>query len=215
MQPQAQQIPHTRRPRRPSGRAVALGIMAMLAIALPIAAVAMGSSTATTVASASSSKLGERVVINAQGRTLYALSPETTRHLLCTSGECLKFWPPLTVPSRRTKLSAGSGVQGRLGILRRRDGLLQVTLRGVPLYRFSHDHAKGEVNGQGVESFGGTWHAVSAATNPSPAAQTPPSTTTTPTTGTTPTDTAPTYTTPTSTTPTTTTPTYTAPGYGY
>lgn len=108
-------------------------------------------------------------MVNAQGRTLYSLSPETTHHLLCKSSECLKFWPPLTVSSRKAKLKAGSGVHGHLGILRRSGGIFQVTLRGLPLYRFSGDHAKGQTNGQGLKSFGGTWHAVTAATGPSKA----------------------------------------------
>jgi predicted lipoprotein with Yx(FWY)xxD motif/sugar lactone lactonase YvrE len=135
------------------------------------------------IGSASNSKLGEQVLVNSQGRTLYALSPETTSHLLCKSSECLKFWPPLTVPSRKTKLLAGAGVHGKLGILRRSDGVLQVTLRGMPLYRYSGDHAKGEANGQGISSFGGTWHAATASSSSSsttPAPSTPPTTTTTP-----------------------------------
>ncbi len=137
---------------------------AVLALAAG-AALALAMS-ASTVSSAPSSRLGERIVVSPQGRTLYALSPETTHHLLCKSSECLKFWPPLTVSSRKARLTDGSGVHGGLGVLRRSGGLLQVTLRGMPLYRFSGDHAKGQVNGQGLKSFGGTWHAVTAAADP-------------------------------------------------
>jgi predicted lipoprotein with Yx(FWY)xxD motif len=127
----------------------------------------MAAST-VTVGSASSSKLEEQIAVSSAGRTLYALSPETTSHLLCKSSECLKFWPPVTVPSRSTKLKAGPGVHGHLGILHRSNGVLQVTLRGLPLYRFSEDHAKGQTHGQGIESFGGTWHAVTASSTPTP-----------------------------------------------
>jgi predicted lipoprotein with Yx(FWY)xxD motif len=186
----------SRRRTRPRG-VVVCGVAAVLAVAASFGAMALAVGTAATVGSASNSQLGEQVVVNAQGRTLYALSPETTHHLLCKSGECLKFWPPLTVASSKTKLKAGPGVQGHLGILRRHGGLLQVTLRGLPLYRFSKDHAKGETNGEGIESFGGKWHAVTAATNPSSTTPTTPS--------------APPAT-PTTTTPTTTS---TTPGYGY
>jgi hypothetical protein len=131
--------------------------------------------------------------------------------LLCTSAECLKFWPPLTVPSRRTKLVRGAGVHGRLGILQRRNGALQVTLNGLPLYRFAEDHASGEVNGQNFKGFGGIWHVLGvsgapSATVPAPAMSTP--TTSTPTTST-PTTTMPGYQYPTTPTPTTT------PGYQY
>jgi predicted lipoprotein with Yx(FWY)xxD motif len=200
--PQQQQMKQSQRRKRP---AILLG-MAVLAVALSFAAVAFASGT-VTVGSATNSRLDEQVVVNAKGRTLYALSPETTKHLLCKTSECLKFWPPLTVPSTKTKLKAGPGVQGHLGILHRNGGVLQVTLRGMPLYRFAKDHAKGEANGQGLESFGGTWHAVTAASTPSTSMA---PTSTTPT-STTPTTTTPTTTTPTTTTPTTTTPTTTTP----
>jgi predicted lipoprotein with Yx(FWY)xxD motif len=148
-----------------------------LALTLALAAVALATGAATTVKSAANSTLGQTVVVNAQGLTLYALTPETTHHLLCKSSECFKRWPPLTVRSSKTKLKAGPGVHGSLGILRRSNGKLQVTLRGRPLYRFAEDHAKGEANGQGLESFGGTWHAVTAS---AASAKTAPSTPTTP-----------------------------------
>ena len=130
-----QQIMRSHRHRRYSAMTIgAAG--AMLAFAASLAAIAFAAGTTATLGSASNSTLGEQVVVNSQGRTLYALSPETRSHLLCKSGECLKFWPPVTVPSRKTKLKSGSGVQGRLAILRRSNGMLQVTLRGLPLYRF-------------------------------------------------------------------------------
>ncbi len=171
--------------RRPSALALSVAV-AVLAVVVSFAAVALASGGAVTVGSASNSELGKKVVVNPQGRTLYALSPETSHHLLCTSRECLKAWPPLTVPSRRTKLKAGSGVQGLLSLVRRSDGRLQVALRGRPLYRFSGDHSRGEANGEGVESFGGTWHAVTAATKaPATTPKAPSPTPTTPTTPTT------------------------------
>jgi predicted lipoprotein with Yx(FWY)xxD motif len=179
-------------------------------------------SVAPTVGSATNAKFGsEKIVVDAHGRTLYALSPETTHHLLCKSDECLHAWPPLTVHSRKGKLTAGPGVHGRLGILRGSNGTFQVTLGGLPLYHFSGDSAKGAANGESIKSFGGTWHVISAATDaplePATAETTPssPSTPTTSTPGATP---APTTPTPTTTTPTPTTPTTTTPPsepYGY
>ncbi len=156
------QIARSSRRRRwqPSGL-LATVMAATLVFAGSLAAMALASGEATTVSSASNSTLGEQIVVNAQGRTLYALSPETTHHLLCKSSQCLKFWPPLTVHSSKTKLLAGPGVHGHLAILRR-NGVLQVTLGGLPLYRYSGDQAKGEANGQSIHSFGGTWHVLSA-----------------------------------------------------
>lgn len=225
---------------RSSGRRrihrLAAGITAaMLVFAGSLVALALAAGGSTTVSSTSNTKLGEQLVVDAQGRTLYALSPETTHHLLCKSAECVKFWPPLIVHSSKTKLTAGSGVHGHLALLHRHNGTWQVTLGGLPLYHYSGDHASGDANGQHIHSFGGTWHVITAVGGASPTTPT----TTMPTTpgytapeyGTTSTSTptpapstTPTYTTPTttSTTPTYTTPTYTAPtttsttpGYNY
>lgn len=128
--------------------------------------------------------LDATVVVDEHGRTLYALSGETARHLKCTSAECLKFWPPLTVASARAVLREGAGVHGKLGEFRRADGVEQVTLRGLPLYRFSLDKAPGSAAGQSVSSFGGVWHAVTAgATGAGVVTSTPVTSTTTTATG--------------------------------
>jgi predicted lipoprotein with Yx(FWY)xxD motif len=148
---------------------------------------ALASSVTPTVSSTKNATLNKTIVVDAHGRSVYALSPETVHHLLCKPRACFEFWPPVTVRSRAVKLQAGRGVQGHLALLRRSDGKLQVTLSGIPLYRFAGDSAKGQANGEGIKSFGGTWHAVSAkgsravtpATGPS-SPSTPTTTTTTP-----------------------------------
>jgi predicted lipoprotein with Yx(FWY)xxD motif len=176
---QEKQIVRSSRRRPTSGLAVGIAAVT-LAFAVSLAAMALVAGGAITVTSASNSKLNKTVAVDAHGRTLYVLSPETTHHLLCKSSECLKFWPPLSVRSSKTRLRAGPGVHGRLGILHRSNGSLQVTLGGLPLYHYSGDHAKGEANGQNIHSFGGTWHVLSAANSASPAAPTTPTTPTTP-----------------------------------
>ncbi len=220
-----QSTARSRRRTRPS-RLVVCAAVVTVALVASFAAMALAAGSAVSVLGAvTNTKFEERIVVDAHGRTLYALSPETSRHLLCKSSECLSAWPPLTVRSRKTKLKAGPGVHGQLGILRRSNGMLQVTLRGLPLYRFSGDSAKGAANGEGIMSFGGTWHVLAAASSAPPtpvAAETTPSSpppmtpgyTSPPTTSTTP-ATTPTTTTP---TPTTTTPAPAPPPvekYGY
>jgi predicted lipoprotein with Yx(FWY)xxD motif len=204
------------RPRR-RGRLLRTTTGLALLLAL-LASTALAAGLALTLRSTASTTLNERVVVSASGRTLYTLSPETSRHLLCKTSECLKRWPPLTVSSSKTMLKAGSGVHGRLGILHRSNGTLQVTLRGLPLYRYSQDHASGDVNGEGIESFGGTWHAMTATSGEhphramtAPAASPPSYPSSTPTT---PSITPSPPTTPTST-PTTTPGTPTPPPYPY
>ncbi len=151
---------------------ISLAAFAVAALVV-LAATALATSLALTLGSASNATLTERVVISSQGRTLYALSPETSRRLLCKSSQCLRVWPPLTVASSSARLRDGAGVHGRLGILRRSDGVLQVTLRGLPLYRYSQDRRRGDAKGEGIESFGGVWHAATAASGETPTAPKP------------------------------------------
>ena len=191
-----------RTPQRTSSRAAkrwsASVILAALAAAALISGVAGAAGASRVVSASHNASLNATLVVDSHSRTLYSLHPETTRHLLCRSRACFELWPPLTVRSASVKLVAGHGVEGRLGLLHRSDGRLQVTLRGLPLYRYSGDSAKGQAHGEGIKSFGGTWHAVAAETHASGA----PSGTTTPTTSTP------------SMTPTTSTPSMTPP-YGY
>jgi predicted lipoprotein with Yx(FWY)xxD motif len=145
---------------------------AMILAVASLAGVALAGGT-PTVKSVANAKLGHTIVVNPTGRTLYTLSPETTHHLLCRESECLAIWPPLTVPSRTTKLKAGPGVQGKLSVFRRSNGRWQVTLRGKPLYRFSEEHHNGETAGEGLETYGGIWHSVSASASVAPAPSMP------------------------------------------
>ncbi len=128
-----------------------------LATGASVAGLAFAKSGGGTVKSVHNASLGESILANSKGQTLYTLSGETTHHLLCTSSACFQFWPPYKV-SKTAKLSS-SGVKGKLGKLHR-DGFYQVTLDGRPLYRFSPDTHAGQANGNGIKSFGGTWHVV-------------------------------------------------------
>lgn len=152
--------------------------------------------TRPTLATAKNSTIAKTIIVDSHGLTVYELSPETTHHLLCTKAKgCFTFWPPVTVPSAKTKLTAASDVKGKLGILHR-NGFFQLTLGGRPLYHFAGDDSKtGNANGQGLHSFGGSWHVV-AASSPQPTTTTTmPTTTSTPTTTTMPTTTTTTTTT--------------------
>jgi predicted lipoprotein with Yx(FWY)xxD motif len=165
-----------RRSTRARRRLLLTGLLGTLAASALLAVAALGAST-PTVRSAANSTLGETVVVNPAGRTLYSLSGENSHHLLCKSSECAHFWPPLIVPSRATRLKDGTGVHGALGLIKRPNGSLQVTLRGKPLYRYSGDSGADQSHGQGIRSFGGTWHAVTAstaATAPPPPPSPPP-----------------------------------------
>jgi predicted lipoprotein with Yx(FWY)xxD motif len=103
------------------------------------------------VASADKAKVG-RVVVDAEGRTLYRFTAEAQGRPVCT-GACVKTWPPATV-------TKGSGLPDHVATVDRPDGGgLQLTYDGHPLYRYAGDHSTGDANGDGV---GGQWYAVKA-----------------------------------------------------
>jgi predicted lipoprotein with Yx(FWY)xxD motif len=110
------------------------------------------------VKTAHNATLKATILVDPNGRTLYELRPETSKHLLCKVSLCFQFWPPAKV-GKHTKLAKGTGVNGTLGRLHR-SGFDQLTLNGHPLYRYLGDTGKGSTNGQGIVHFGGTWHVV-------------------------------------------------------
>jgi predicted lipoprotein with Yx(FWY)xxD motif len=59
----------------------------------------------------------------------------------CT-GACAKAWPPLVVRTRSAVPRTIRGISGRFGVIRRPDGRLQVTHRGLPIYTYAHEKAE-------------------------------------------------------------------------
>ena len=110
-----------------------------------------------------STSLGE-VLVDAQGQTVYLLTADSPNHSSC-SGECLEYWPPVASPGGGAVHSI-SGISAKLGVTKTTDGKSMLTANGWPLYTFEGDHSPGDVNGQGVQNFGGTWYALSPAGEP-------------------------------------------------
>jgi predicted lipoprotein with Yx(FWY)xxD motif len=98
-----------------------------------------------------------RMLFDRRNRALYLFTRERTSRSRCY-GDCAKAWPPfLTKGSPRARGGAKSSL---LGTTRRRDGKLQVTYHGRPLYYYVDD-GPGQVLCQDVVEFGGTWLVVS------------------------------------------------------
>lgn len=149
--------------------AVALAVAATAGLAAVASAVTRHPAT-TVVKAAHNSHQNKQIVVNVHGATLYRLTGDTPRHVLCTHRrvnglDCLVIWKPLTVRSSSTSaIKAGPGVSGALTLLRRARNSYQVVLRGMPLYTYAGDSRPGDVNGEGIRSFGGVWHTVPAST---------------------------------------------------
>jgi LPXTG-motif cell wall-anchored protein len=126
--------------------------------------------TAPTLSVASNSKLGS-ILVASNGMTLYHFSKDSAGVSNCT-GACAKLWPPLTVTGTP---SAGAGVTGKLGTIKRSNGSLQVTYNGWPLYYFSGDNKPGDTTGQGFKNL---WYVVSPTLAVATAATTTKATTT-------------------------------------
>lgn len=75
-------------------------------------------------------------------------------------GSCARVWPPLLVrKGGRALARSRSGVNPRLlGTAKRRDGSLQVTYNGWPLYTYGGDSRAGDATGEGVIQFGAAWY---------------------------------------------------------
>jgi predicted lipoprotein with Yx(FWY)xxD motif len=117
----------------------------------------------SSVTNAMGTTRSENIVVNSGGFALYELSGATKSHPKCTkANSCFSNWPPAKVKSTHN-LSKGPGVPGKLGAWRR-DGFIQLTLNGHPLYRSIVDLYPKMAGEDGAKENGGTWHVIQGTT---------------------------------------------------
>ena len=132
-------------------------VLVTLVAAGALAAAAVASTNTSSSISLRTTNVG-KVLVAANGRTLYLFTADKAEKSACY-GQCATYWPPLI----GTKPTAGTGLKASLlGTTKRKDGKLQVTYGGHPLYFFAQDKKPGDLNGQGFVHFGGAWWVVSA-----------------------------------------------------
>lgn len=98
--------------------------------------------TAVTVAN-------QTILANEQGLTVYVFDKDSGSESNCYDA-CAKAWPPVVV-------AAGTALVSPLGTTARKDGSVQVTYDGRPVYTYVGDGSEGDTNGDGL---GGIWHIV-------------------------------------------------------
>ena len=130
--------------------AVLFGVAVAGATAPAPAAVSTGTVLKTTTIG------GTRVLTNNKGLTLYSFAPDTPTTSKCY-GSCAAYWPPVIGTA-----SAGAGLPGKIGTIRRTNGSLQLTYNGHPLYTYIGDSAPGQNRGNNLNLNGGLWHEVTA-----------------------------------------------------
>ena len=107
------------------------------------------------------------VLVDSLGLTVYLLTADTPGHSSC-SAQCLQYWPLVPAPAG-TGAPSVPGISAALSVTKATSGASMLTAGGWPLYTFVTDKAAGDVAGQGVKTFGGTWYAVSPSGAPAAA----------------------------------------------
>src|SRR5207253_3512977 len=130
----------------------------LVAAALAVAALAAvaGSAQAAPGAAARlsvrSSEYG-KTLFGPSGKVVYLFEADRGSTSRCY-GVCAKAWPPLLTTAGPL---AGSGVDAKLlGTTKRRDGTLQVTYNGHPLYYYYED-TRAKIMCQHANMHGGLW----------------------------------------------------------
>ena len=141
------------------GALVAAVSAATISVTASFAALETTAGAPGTTVDIARSPLG-RILVDSKGITLYDFVKDKGTTSVCY-GACAALWPPLLTTGKPV---AGPGVHASLlGTTRRKDGKLEVTYGGHPLYYFVTDRKPGQTTGQGVNQFGGPWWVLSAA----------------------------------------------------
>jgi predicted lipoprotein with Yx(FWY)xxD motif len=151
---------------------IAAVLMSLFAVVLIASGCGGGSSSnSTSNASASAANGGDTVsgsevsglgtvLVDSEGLTVYMFAKDEGTTSSCY-GACAEGWPPVIATG---KSNAGEGaISSQLGTTKRKDGSMQVTYAGHPLYTFAGDTAPGEANGNESTAFGGKWSAMDEA----------------------------------------------------
>ena len=138
------------RPRTMRLRLLAMGVIA--ASVAGLAASAQATPTAAARLSVRSTEYG-KALFGPSGKVVYVFGADRGSTSRCY-GVCASAWPPLLSTA---KPLAGPGVEAKLlGMTKRKDGRLQVTYNGHPLYYYSADKV-GKVMCQHANMHGGLW----------------------------------------------------------
>jgi predicted lipoprotein with Yx(FWY)xxD motif/predicted small lipoprotein YifL len=96
------------------------------------------------------------ILYDHSGHTLYTFSRDKGGASSCY-GACAKTWPPALTEGKPK--AEGEASPGKVATTKRKDGTIQLTYAGHPLYTHASEEEP-ETNGNGVHSFGGNWYAI-------------------------------------------------------
>lgn len=107
----------------------------------------------------SAAKVGDlgTILVDSRGMTLYDFHKDKGGTSSCY-GACAAAWPPLLTEGNPQ--AQGPAGRSMLGTTKRKDGTIQVTYNGWPLYTYVADQSPGEANGNDIDEFGAQWYAL-------------------------------------------------------
>jgi len=98
-----------------------------------------------------------KIISDAHHRVLYLFARDGNKPVSTCYGVCATAWPPLLTKGAP---AAGPGLSAKLlGTTKRKDGSLQVTYNGHPLYYYSADMGS-KIMCQHANMHGGFWFVV-------------------------------------------------------
>lgn len=150
---------------------ITTALFSLAALALIVAGCGGGGSNNTTSSKASASSGGGMtvntaevsglgtVLVDSEGFTVYEFAKDKGSTSSCY-GACEEGWPPVIAKGQP---SGEGAIASRLGTTKRKDGSMQVTYAGHPLYTFVEDSEPGEATGNESTAFGGKWSVMDEA----------------------------------------------------
>jgi predicted lipoprotein with Yx(FWY)xxD motif len=96
------------------------------------------------------------VLANAAGHTLYWFAIDTPTASKCY-GTCAGYWHAVI---GKPSLASGVSVPDKFGTIKRKNGQVQATYDGHPLYTYAGDTKAGEASGNDLNLSGGKWYAM-------------------------------------------------------
>ncbi len=130
---------------------------AMIALAAPLMALGAGATGSASAAPVTAISISHGHLVDQNGMSLYLFESDEHKASTCYQA-CAQVWPPLvdaTAPA-----AEGAAKASMVGSAKRKNGSMQVTYGGWPLYHFASDKKPGDTAGQRIKSFGGEWYLV-------------------------------------------------------
>jgi len=149
-------------------RTARLRFVGTVVVVAPVAGLVASAQAAPGAAARLSVRSTEygKALFGPSGKVVYVFGADRASVSRCY-GVCAAAWPPLLTSAKPV---AGPGVEAKLlGTTKRKDGRLQVTYNGHPLYYYSADKV-GKIMCQHANMHGGLWLIIKPDGRPNTAA---------------------------------------------